>query len=108
MPRLARVTKKALASINDMQPLEIHIATIEDVVGAALVNDRLERLHIVHFPVGNVDKRRDGTMQIDERVQFDRCFGRAKRRPVEQGQAQIDRRRCGCKSALRSTRATVV
>jgi hypothetical protein len=44
----------------------------------------------VQLAVADVDKRRDVATQVEQSVQFDRCLCGAKRRPVEQTQAQID------------------
>ena len=44
----------------------------------------------MQLAVADVDERRNRAAQVQQRVQFDGRLGRAKRRPVEQGQAQID------------------
>ena len=37
-----------------------------------------------------MDKARDGTLEVQQRVQLDGCFRAAERRPIEQREAQID------------------
>jgi len=44
----------------------------------------------VQFAIADVQARGDVTAQIQERVQLDGCFGRAKRCPAEHRQAQVD------------------
>jgi hypothetical protein len=60
--------EEAAGPMQCMQTLEVHIPAIEDIVSAVLVGDQIERVDIVHFPVGNRDKRGDGSAQIDQCV----------------------------------------
>jgi hypothetical protein len=46
----------------------------------------------VHFAVADVNKDRDIAAQVEQRMQFDRCFGTPKRRPGKDRQTQVDRR----------------
>ena len=44
----------------------------------------------MELAVADVDEGRNGSAQVEQRVQLDRRLGRAKRRPRKQRQAQID------------------
>ena len=76
-----------------VQALEIEITPVHHIEGARLGQQFVQDVDVVQFPVGNVDEARDVAAQIDQRVQFARCFGRTKRCPREQRKAQVDRGR---------------
>ena len=73
-----------------VQPLEVEIAAIHHVEGAGLDEQHVEHVDVVQLAVGDVDEGGDAAAQVQQRVQLDGGLGRAKRRPREQGQAQID------------------
>jgi len=73
-----------------VEPLKIHIAPVNHVEGSRLENQFVQHAHIGLFAVGNGDHRRDGSAQIQQRVQFDRGLGNTKARPGKQTQTKID------------------
>jgi len=73
-----------------VQALEVQVAPIHHVEGPRLHGQDVEHVHVVQLAVADVDERRNGAAQVQQRVQLDGGLGRAKRRPVEQAQAQID------------------
>ena len=75
---------------------EIHVATIHHVKGARLHGQNIEHIDVVHLAIADVDESRNGTAQVQQGVHLHRRFGRAKGCPVEQGQAQVDRRGVQC------------
>ena len=74
-----------------IQTLEIDVAAIHHVEGARFDRQQVEHVHIVHFPVGNVDKAGNVATQVEQRVQLDSSFLAAKLGPREQTQTQVDR-----------------
>src|SRR5262245_18468000 len=78
--------------IHRVDALEIHVTPIYDVEGAGFDEQQVQHIDIVHFAVGDVDEGGDRTPKIEQRVQLHRRFGRAKRRPREHRQAEIDSR----------------
>ena len=73
-----------------MQTLEVEIATVHDVEGAGFWDEQVERVDIVHFAVGDMDKAGNAAAQVEQSVQLDGCLGGAKRCPREHRQAQVD------------------
>src|SRR5665811_1959204 len=55
--------------------------------------DEVKHVHLMHFAVGNMDKRRDVAAQVDLRVHLYGGFGGAKMRPREHLERQVDGRR---------------
>ena len=55
--------------------------------------EHVEDPDVVHFSIGNVDEGWNGTLQVEQCMEFDRSFGSAKPCPWEQFEAQVD---CGC------------
>ena len=72
------------------QPPEIQITPVEQVIGARLDHQLVERIDLVRLAVGDVDEGRDTAANIQQRMQLDRGFGLAKRGPGIDRQAQID------------------
>ncbi len=72
------------------QPFEVQVPTVHDVNGSRLWKQEIEGMHIVQFPIGNMDKTGNGSTQIQQGMQFDRRFGAAKRGPRKQRQTQVD------------------
>ncbi len=73
-----------------VKPGKVQITTIHHVERPRLDRQDVQHIDVVHFAVADVDKGRNGPTQIQQGVQFDSGFGRPKRRPIEQAQAQID------------------
>ena len=59
----------------------------------ALLSEQVEYFDVVHFAVADMNKTRNRTLQVYQRVELGYRFGRSKRSPVEQTQTQIYRRR---------------
>ena len=79
-----------------VQPGEVQITAIHDVEGPRFDWQEVQYIDLVHLAVADMDECRNGTAQIQQRMHLDGGLGRAKRRPVEQRQAQIDRRGVEC------------
>ena len=86
------MTKNAAALREAIQTREIDVAAVHHVERARFDGQLVEHVHIVHFPVGNVDKTGDVAAQVDQRVQLDGALAPAKLGPREQAQAQVDGR----------------
>jgi len=76
--------------VQRVQPREVHVAAIHHVEGAGLQAEHVQHVHVVQLAVADVDEGGNGAAQVQQRVQLDGRLGGAKRRPVEQAQAQID------------------
>ena len=85
--------KKGVHRMQLVQAAEIQIATIEQVKSTGLDCQVVEDIDLVRLAIGDVNEGGNRSAQIEQRVQFDRCFGRSKRRPRIDRQAQIDGRR---------------
>jgi hypothetical protein len=86
------VTKKLPASWKRNNRSKSKEATIHDVECSRLGQQLIEDVDLVHFAVADVNKDRDIAAQVEQRMQFDRCFGTPKRRPWKDRQTQVDRR----------------
>ncbi len=73
-----------------VQAFEVHVAAIHHVERAGLEGQHVQHIHVVQLAVADVDEGGDRAAQVQQRVQLDGGFGGAKRRPIEQAQAQID------------------
>ena len=89
---MARVTKNSSRLIHRVEPLEVQVTPIHDVEGAGFDEQQVQHIDIVHLAVGDVDEGGDRASKIEQRVQLHCCFCRAKRRPREHRQAEIDSR----------------
>ena len=69
----------------------MQIAAVHHINGAGLRNQNIQDIDIVQLGLGNIDKGRNASAQIQERVQLDAGLGFSESRPREQRQAQIDR-----------------
>src|SRR5208282_21428 len=88
--RLAAGHEEAARLVEAVQPLEVEKAPIHDVERAGLGQQLIEDVDLVHLAVADMDEGRDVAAQVEQRVQLDRLLVRAKRRPREYRQAQID------------------
>ena len=75
-----------------VEPLEVHVTPTHDVEGAGLDEQQVQHVDFVHLAIGDVDESGDRAPKIEKRVQLHCRLGRAKRRPREHRQAEIDRR----------------
>ena len=76
-----------------MHPVEtrkVQVSPIHHVGGPCLARQDVQDVDLVQFAIAEVDESRNAAAQIQERVHLDRRLGRAKRRPLELAQAQID------------------
>ena len=85
--------KEGIGLMNGEEPLEIEIASIEQVVGAGLDDQIVQGVDLVRLAVADMNKCGYGAAQIEQGVQFDGRFVCSKRRPRINRQTQIDRRR---------------
>ena len=56
----------------------------------------IQHIDLVGFAIRDMNEGWDIAMQIQKRMQFERCLGRTKRCPWKQGQAQVYGRRIQC------------
>ena len=61
--------------MQDVEPLEVEIAAVHDVVGAGHRHKMVQNVDVVQFSVGNQDKFGNVALEIQQRMQFDRPFG---------------------------------
>ena len=80
----------------DVESLEIDVAAVHDVEGPGLGQNLVEDIDVVHFSIGNADKRGDVAMQIQQRVHFDGGLVLPEFGPREQRKTQIDGGRVQC------------
>jgi len=92
--------KETACLVQAMQPFEVEITPIHDVKRPCLWNDLVENVHIVQFAIADVDEAGDVAAQVEQRMQLDRCFCRAKRSPRKHRQTQIDGGRIQCVDRL--------
>ena len=79
--------------IESRQALEVDVAAIDDIEGASLWNELIEDVDVVKLAVADVQESRDIPAQVAQSMELYRRFGRPKRCPWKQRQAQIDGRR---------------
>ena len=73
-----------------IETFEIHVAAVHDVERPSLRQNLVEDVDVMHFAVGNADKRGDIAMQVEQCVHLDGGLVLAEFGPREQRQAQID------------------
>ena len=74
-----------------VEPSEVEVTAIHDIEGACFEEQQVEHIDLVQLAIADVNEGRNGAAQIQQGMHLDGGFGRAKGRPVEQAQAQIDR-----------------
>jgi len=84
--------KEGIGLMNCEQPFEIEIASIEQVISTGLDDQLVQDVDLVRLAVADMNKCGYGAAQIEQGMQFDSRFVRAKRRPGVNRQTQIDRR----------------
>src|SRR5205807_2485211 len=70
--------------LEHIQTSKIDVSSIHDVERTGLEQQEVERVDIVKFPAGNVDKTRNVATQIDQGVEFDGGLALAKSCPGEE------------------------
>ena len=73
-----------------IQTREIDVAAIHDIERAGFERKMIERVDIMQFSLGNVDKTRNVAAQIDKRMELDRGFVFAEFRPGEKTKAEVN------------------
>jgi len=89
--RLAPRDEEAAGSVESIEPLEVEKPAIHDVKGPRLRQQMIEYVDLVHLAVADMNKTGNIAPQVEQRMQFDSCLGRAKWRPRKHRQAQIYR-----------------
>ena len=82
--------KETFRIVQLIKPIEIDVTSVHDVESAGFGQQQIEDVDVVQFAIADVEERRDTATQVQERVQLDGRFGRAKRCPRKYRQAQID------------------
>ena len=77
--------------LEHIQTSEIDVSSIHDIERAGFEDQEVERVDIVQFSAGNVDKTRDVAAQIDQSVELDGGLAFAKSGPGKELQTEIDR-----------------
>ena len=65
-------------------------AAVHHIERPWLQDQDVQHIDLVHLAVADVDERGNRAPEVQQGMQLDGCLGFAKRRPVEQTQAQID------------------
>ena len=85
--------EEAAGLVEGVQAGEVQIAAVQEIEGAGLRRERIENANFVRLAVADVNESREGSTQVEQRVQLDSCLGRPKRCPRVDRQTQIDGRR---------------
>src|SRR6266581_3870382 len=83
--------EEAAGLMKATEPIEVDVSAIHDVDGTGLGHQLIEDIDVVQLAGADEDEGWDIAPQIQERVQLDRRFGRAERRPGKDRETQIDR-----------------
>src|SRR5271155_5392356 len=73
------------------EALEIDVAAIHNIESPGFGNDLIKDVHVMHFAVGNADKRGNIAVQVQQRVHFDGGLVGAESSPGEQRETQVNR-----------------
>ena len=76
--------EESCAERKQVEALEIHVAAVHDVERSRLRQNFVEDVHVVHFAVGNADKRGNVAVQVAQRVHLDGGLALAKLGPGKQ------------------------
>jgi len=76
--------EESRAEREDVKALEIQVAAVDDVERPGLWQNLVEDVDVVHFALGNADKRRDIAVQIEQSVHLDSGLVLAELGPREQ------------------------
>lgn len=82
--------EEGLRLMDGEQPAEVQISTIEQVIRSGLDDQLVQNVDLVGLAIGDVDEARDCTAQVEQGMQLDSGFGRTKRCPRIDRQAQVD------------------
>ena len=81
---------EGLSLVNDKQPGEIQIAPIHQIERPRLQHQIVQHIDLVRLAIGDVNETGNIAAQVPQGVQLDSRLGRAKRRPGEYRQTQVD------------------
>ena len=84
--------KERARCVHRIQAGEVQIPPVHQVKRARLDGQRIQHTDFVHLAIADMNEAGNIAAQVQERMQFDRRFGCAKRCPRVQRQAQIDGR----------------
>jgi len=82
--------KETFRFVQLKKSIEVDVASVHDVESTGLGQQQIENVDVVQFAIADVKKRRDVAPQVQERVQLDGGFGRAKGCPRKDRETQID------------------
>ena len=82
--------EEGAGAVEGMGTREVDVGAIHHVEGGRLGHDHVEDVDVVPFAAGNLDKRRDRTTYVEQRVHFDGRLAGAKAGPRKHRQAEID------------------
>ncbi len=82
--------KEGAGMVHLKQASKVQLASVHDVERSWLQNQEVQHIYLVHLAIADVDEGRFRASEVQQGVQLDGCLGFAKRRPLEQAQAQID------------------
>ena len=84
-------------SVQAVESLEVDVGFVHNVKRAsldvALLAEQVEDFDVVHLAIADMDKTRNRTLQIYQRMKLDGRLRGSKRCPIEQTQTQVYRRR---------------
>lgn len=69
---------------------EVEITSIHDDIGPGLRYEDIRHIDVVDFSIRDVDKDRDGALEVDHRVELDRSLGAPESGPREEREAKVD------------------
>jgi len=69
---------------------KVQVASVHNVERPWLQDQDVQHIDLVHLAVADVNEGGNRAPEVQQCVQLDGCLGFAKRRPLEQAQAQID------------------
>ena len=72
------------------QASKVQVASVHHIERPWLQDQDVQHIDLVHLAVADVDEGGNRAPEVQQCVQLDGCLGFAKRRPLEQAQAQID------------------
>ena len=85
--------KESAGGMDRVQPIEINVASVHDIMRSGFEFEAIEEKHIMLFSAGKVEKCRYIAGQVERHVEFDRGPLFLESRPRKQIQGQLDRRR---------------
>jgi hypothetical protein len=82
--------KEGFGLVNHEQPGKVQVAPIHQIKRTGFEHKIVQNVDLVGLAVGDVDEAGNVAAQVQQRVQLDGRFGRAKRCPAKHRQAQVD------------------